>query len=214
MRSTSPDSPRPDDITTRSRIRDTAIALFGQRGFAATTVRAIADEAGVSAALVIHHFGSKDALRQACDDHVVAMVVKDSATTSPAEEIRLRLSDFDTYRVWLDYMSRMLTEGSAAGDHLFDQLTDGTEEYLARGEADGSILPSSDRRMLAALLAAFGLATLVLERHIGRAIGEPGLTERAMKRIMLPSLEYSTHGIFSDDSLLTAARAAMSSPTP
>ena len=95
------------------------------------------------------------------------------------------------------------------GDHLFDQMTDGMEQYLADGEADGSILPSSDRRMLAALLATFGLATLVFERHIGRAIGEPGLTQRALQRMMLPALEYSTNGIFATDDMLTAAREAM-----
>ena len=202
----------PDDATTRSRIRDTAVLLFGQRGFAATTVRAIAEEAGVSAALVIHHFGTKDALRLACDEHVAHTVLGDSAGRSPAEisaQIQHRLTDFDTYRVSLDYMSRMLTEGSAFGDHLFDQMTDGMEQYLADGEADGSILPSSDRRMLAALLATFGLATLVFERHIGRAIGEPGLTQRALQRMMLPALEYSTNGIFATDDMLTAAREAM-----
>ncbi len=48
-----------DDATTRSRIRDAAVALFGRAGYAATSIRTIADEAGVSAALVIHHFGTK-----------------------------------------------------------------------------------------------------------------------------------------------------------
>jgi AcrR family transcriptional regulator len=207
----------PDDATTRSRIRDTAITLFGRQGFASTTIRAIAEQAGVSPGLVIHHFGSKDALRLACDEHVVQTVLGDSAGRAPAEiaaQIGHRLSDFDTYRVSLDYMSRMLTEGSVSGDHLFDQLTDGTEDYLAAGEADGSILPSSDRRMLAALLAAFGLATLVFERHIGRVIGEPGLTKAALQRLVIPSLEYSTNGIFANDDTLVAAREAMTNIAP
>ena len=32
------------------------------QGFAHTTVRSIAERAGVSAALILHHYGSKDAL--------------------------------------------------------------------------------------------------------------------------------------------------------
>ena len=58
-----------DDLTATARIRDAAIEQFGQHGFG-VGLRAIAKAAGVSAALVIHHFGSKDGLRKACDDYV------------------------------------------------------------------------------------------------------------------------------------------------
>ena len=57
-----------DDLTTSARIRDAAIAQFGAHGFN-TGVRAIATAAGVSPGLVIHHFGSKDGLRKACDEY-------------------------------------------------------------------------------------------------------------------------------------------------
>jgi AcrR family transcriptional regulator len=60
-----------DDLTTRARIRDAAIVLFGRDGFPATSVRAIATAAAVSPALVLHHFGSKDELRAACDTYIV-----------------------------------------------------------------------------------------------------------------------------------------------
>ena len=50
-----------DDRTAIARIRDAAIEQFGQHGFG-VGLRTIADAAGVSAALVIHHFGSKEAL--------------------------------------------------------------------------------------------------------------------------------------------------------
>ncbi len=58
-----------DDLTAAARIRDAAIEQFGDQGFG-VGLRSIAEAAGVSAALVIHHFGSKDGLRQACDDFV------------------------------------------------------------------------------------------------------------------------------------------------
>ena len=59
----------PEDRTAIARIRDAAIDQFGQKGFA-VGLRTIADAAGVSAALVIHHFGSKDGLRKVCDDYI------------------------------------------------------------------------------------------------------------------------------------------------
>ena len=64
---------RVDDQTTRARIRDAAIEVFGRDGFA-TGVRAIATAAGVSPGLVNHHFGSKNGLRQVCDGYVLDVV--------------------------------------------------------------------------------------------------------------------------------------------
>jgi AcrR family transcriptional regulator len=46
----------------REALRRAAQALFARDGFAATSVRAIAKEAGVDPTLVIRHFGSKEGL--------------------------------------------------------------------------------------------------------------------------------------------------------
>ncbi len=53
------------------RLRDAALALFGEQGYAATTVRAIAERAGVTAGLVVHHYGTKENLRAAVDRYVL-----------------------------------------------------------------------------------------------------------------------------------------------
>ena len=55
------------DLTARATIRNAALRLFGERGPDAVTVREIATQAGVSPALVLHHFGSKDGLRAEVD---------------------------------------------------------------------------------------------------------------------------------------------------
>ena len=57
------------DLTARAKIRNTALRLFAERGHEAVTVREIAAGAGVSPALVLHHFGSKAGLRAAVDEH-------------------------------------------------------------------------------------------------------------------------------------------------
>ncbi len=49
-------------IDTRERILDTAEALFGERGYAATSLRQIIAEAGVNLAAIHYHFGSKEHL--------------------------------------------------------------------------------------------------------------------------------------------------------
>lgn len=49
---------------TKSLVRATALRLFRERGYAATTMRAIAQEAGVSTGNAYYHFESKDHLVQ------------------------------------------------------------------------------------------------------------------------------------------------------
>ncbi len=50
---------------TKQRLLDAAEALFAERGFAATSLRAITAQAGVNLAAVNYHFHSKEALIQA-----------------------------------------------------------------------------------------------------------------------------------------------------
>ncbi|MYU32729.1 TetR family transcriptional regulator [Streptomyces sp. SID8358] len=54
--------PRQPAAVTRSAIFDAARELFGESGFDAVGIRAVAARAGVDAALVIRHFGSKEQL--------------------------------------------------------------------------------------------------------------------------------------------------------
>lgn len=56
---------RPDQgVSRREVILSEAAALFAKRGVAATTVRQIADEAGVLSGSLYHHFQSKEAIAQ------------------------------------------------------------------------------------------------------------------------------------------------------
>jgi AcrR family transcriptional regulator len=57
---------RPGSSDTREAIRDAARRQFVERGYEATTIRGIAAEAGVDPALVMHFYGSKEALFATC----------------------------------------------------------------------------------------------------------------------------------------------------
>ena len=60
--------------STKDRILDAAEALFGESGFAATSLRALTGQAGVNLAAVHYHFGSKEALLAAVLERRVAPV--------------------------------------------------------------------------------------------------------------------------------------------
>ncbi|WP_459968651.1 TetR/AcrR family transcriptional regulator [Mycobacterium sp. MUNTM1] len=56
------------DLTRKARIRATAMRLIARDGPQSLTIRETARTAGVSPALVIHHFGSKEGLMRAVSD--------------------------------------------------------------------------------------------------------------------------------------------------
>lgn len=59
---------RPGETRTKEAIAAAARRQFGRHGYADTTIRSIADEAGVDPALVLQFFGSKDRLFTASID--------------------------------------------------------------------------------------------------------------------------------------------------
>jgi TetR/AcrR family transcriptional regulator, cholesterol catabolism regulator len=55
---------------TRERILDTAIALFGERGFEACTMRDLATEVGIKAPAIYNHYASKEDVLAAAMEHI------------------------------------------------------------------------------------------------------------------------------------------------
>lgn len=162
------------DLTARARIRDAAIARFATAGVAATSVRAIAADAGVSAGLVIHHFGSKDALRVACDQHVAA-VIRDRKQRAAAAGAGLdpvaALRDAGDGPPLLRYLARTLVDGSPHVAELVDELVEDAVGYLGEGVTTGLVTPSDDPRGRAVVLTMWSLGSLVLHDHVERILG-------------------------------------------
>lgn len=200
-----------DDLTARARIRNAALALFGRHGVAKTSVRAIAESAGVSPALVIHHFGSKDGLREACDTYVVEDLIAKNRELSGADlngVMRQWLAEPERFRAAFDYLVRLILDGEEPGLALFAELVAGTEAILAKGESAGTVRRVDDPRTRAILVAAFGMMPLLLERHFGQLLQTDGLDAAALAKITVPSLDLLTNGLYTDDTYLTAAEAA------
>ncbi|MFZ5871946.1 MAG: TetR family transcriptional regulator, partial [Actinomycetota bacterium] len=62
---------RADDITAKARIRNAALELFARDGVEGTSLRAVAAAAGVTVGLIVHHYGTKEALREAVELAIV-----------------------------------------------------------------------------------------------------------------------------------------------
>src|SRR6202050_3185285 len=147
-----------DDLTAAARIRDAAIERFGEQGFTCGLL-SIAEAAGVSAALVIHHFGSKDGLRKACDDYVAeeirstkseAMNSSDPATWFAA------MAEIEEYAPLMAYLVRSMQTGGELARTFWRTMIDNAESYLDEGVTTGILKPSRDPAARSKYLAITG----------------------------------------------------------
>lgn len=199
-----------DDLTTTARIRDAAIRQFGEHGFG-TTVRAIAAEAGVSAGLVIHHFGSKDALRKACDDYIAEQIHGAKAETIQSSDPGTwlaQVAEIDEYAPMMAYLVRSMQAGGDLAKSFWTKMLENTEDFLEVGVRAGTIKPSRDPKARARFLGILsgGGFLLYLQLHHNPSDVRAVLRDYA-EDMMLPALELYTDGLMTDSTIYDAFRA-------
>lgn len=205
-----------DDRTARARIRDAAVSRFAAEGVAATSVRAIAAAAGVSAALVIHHFGTKQALRAACDEYVAATIrerKRAAMATGPGLDPLAALRGEGEDPPLLAYLARTLVDGSPGVAGLVDEMVSDAVGYMAEGVDSGVLRPTAYPFERAAVLTLWSLGALVLHEHVQRLLGVdltgPPDELAAAGAYFAPALE-----LFSDGLLTEAASARLRAAFP
>jgi TetR/AcrR family transcriptional regulator, regulator of cefoperazone and chloramphenicol sensitivity len=196
-----------DDLTALARIRDAAIDQVGQHGFS-VGLRAIAQAAGVSAALVIHHFGSKEGLLRACDEHIAAQIYEAKSESlraaDPSTWLR-QMAEIDSYAPMTAYLLRSLQSGSALAKEFWRRMIDNAEEYLEEGVRAGTLKPSRDPKARARFLGMNngGGLLLYLQMHDNPSDLRAVLRDYA-EDMMLPALELYSNGLMADSSMYEA----------
>jgi AcrR family transcriptional regulator len=191
------------DLTARARIRDAAIARFAADGVASTTVRAIAADAGVSPALVIHHFWSKDALRVACDQHVAGLIrerKRAAMNAGPGLDPLAALRESGQGPAVLRYLATTLVDGSPHVAQLLDEMIDDAVGYMEEGVATGMLRPTEDPRGRAVVLTIWSLGALALHEHLQRLLGVD-LTGDPAEALayFLPASEMLGRGVITEE---------------
>lgn len=201
------------DLTAEARIRSCAVGLFGRQGIRATTIRDVAQAAGVSPALVIHHFGSKDGLRQACDEWVLAQIVEEKSSAIDGDlnaGVSSAMGRLSTFTGLAEYIGASLTEGGPGADALFDQICEVTGAMLTDGVLP--VQPMADPDATVAAVVAYTTGAAILGSQIARRLGGTGLYDpEVYSRYGLAALELFTHGLLADDSILQAMKASIAS---
>jgi AcrR family transcriptional regulator len=196
-----------DDLTATARIRDAAIEQFGAHGFG-VGLRAIAEAAGVSAALVIHHFGSKDGLRKACDDYVAEEIRSDKSeamrSSDPATWFAA-MAEIESYAPMMAYLVRSMQTGGELAKMLWRNMIDNAESYLAEGVSSGILKASRDPAARARYLAITGGGGFLLYIQMHETPTDLRAVLRDYSRDMvLPALELYTDGLMTDSHMYDA----------
>lgn len=183
-----------EDRTSRAIIRDEALRLFAARNVDAVTVRDIAAASGVSPALVLRHYASKDGLRAAVDEHVVrlfeVMLAQATASdgTAPFDGRALpSLSEqvcryLPTGSPVPAYLARLLVDGGLEATALFARLFGLAQAALAGLVDAGAAVDGGDPSVRAAFLLANDLAVIMLRDRLREVLGVDPLSVDGLHR--------------------------------
>ncbi|MGA3183439.1 MAG: TetR/AcrR family transcriptional regulator [Candidatus Dormibacteria bacterium] len=203
------------DLSARAKIREAALGLFGTAGFG-VSLRTVAQAAGVSPGLVIHHFGSKDGLRAAVDESVLAVFLErfDALPKDlPADRLSRAMANVfsDVLGPNADirqYLRRCLLDETPAGTTIFDDMVAATRRGLELLERAGGIRADSDPEWRPFQVLSIVLGPLLMEPVMQRHIGEPAYAPEVVRRRTAANLDVLSRGLF------TTAVQAPDEPTP
>jgi AcrR family transcriptional regulator len=191
--------PEPDwrqrkKTATRDRIRASALRLFSEQGYDATTVEQIAAAAGVSHMTFFRYFPAKEdvALSDSYDPLIASHIAQTPATWPVIRRIRAVLTEglrqvYDADRDTLLAQNKLIVATPALRDRLWaDQIA--TQQLILQALSAGQddLRPSFETRVtVAACLAAATTAILTWVENDGTA-ELPDLVERAFDTLTHP----------------------------
>ena len=172
------------DLTAVARIRNAALLRFARDGFG-VGLRTIAADAGVTAGLIAHHFGSKDGLRRACDTEVLRLtqeVKRSSMYFGGPTDLMTQMSQVEEYIPATAYAMRSLMEGGELATTLMDLFVGDTVSYMSDAVKAGTVTPSHNEEARARYLLYAGFGALLL--FLRYEASEPGDIEAAVREFI------------------------------
>ena len=140
---------------SRERLLDAAAKIFRERGYVATTMRAIAKEAGIEAGSIYYHYGSKDDLISAVLDFGISALLQSlkqaietlPPKTSPRRRIELAINaHVSAILQYGDYMLAMRRVFGQVPDRIWKRHMSLRESY---GDLwNGLLLDAKQQRIL------------------------------------------------------------------
>lgn len=202
---------RDRDLTAKARIRNAAFTLIARHGVDAASVRRVAQQAGVSSSLVMHHFGSKQGVVEAVSSWVVTTIGEATRDTSrdtsdvaaPAEAHRRRWLHFERATknapLVAAYVRRMLLGDDPSGLHWFKRTVDDAAEHLIERAEMNMARPVADPRATAAMIVILGFAPVILRPQLEHALGLDFDDEHDRARWAAAQTELLSHALYPEE---------------
>lgn len=136
-----------EDLTAKARIRNAAMDLYAEYGEDRTSMRAIASAANVTVGLLVHHFGTKDRIRDAVEqlvvDYFAQAIAEVPAEGTPTEIAVARNAAveqmLESHPAVVNYLRRALLDPAGPRGTLLERLAELTRKELAKARAAGTI---------------------------------------------------------------------------
>lgn len=190
-----------EDRTGRARLRDAAIECFAAVGFDAS-VRTIAERAGVSAGLIRHHFGSKEALRAECDRAMLERYhnLKAAGLDSPPLSLFGEFFADEETGMLLVYILRSVRDGGAPGRAFLEQLVADATVTADLAVSRGIAVPSRDQPARVRYLVYQSVGAMIVQLSMRPDLELSDFTtvlREVVAETTLSTLEVFTEGVFT-----------------
>ncbi len=211
----------------RERILQEATRLMAAHGFDGTSLQAVADAVGVKKPSVLYHYPSKEELRRAVLEGVLARwgevlprLLMASAQTGLAkfdavttELVAFFAADPDRARLLLRELLDRPEGIAAAESQLVRPWVQVVATYVRKGQEAGQIRPEVDPEAYVLHVAGMALSALAVGGALGTTMG--GRRRGGVARRMVPELVRMARTSLFTDGYLThqAAKGAARKPT-
>ena len=179
-------------IDSREHLIEVATRVFAREGFTGTSLRMIAVEAGVSAALLVHHFGSKQRLIQETIETTLGewMREKDHLAELPLSEAlgHWPQTAQDGHQK-LAFFKQVMLSGGKPAQLLLERMHFEAKERLTMMTKTGVMRDVADIETAALLLAVYGMAPLILSDSIKKILGGEVTDPEISEKLARSSLE-------------------------
>jgi AcrR family transcriptional regulator len=180
---------------------EVATSAFARDGIAATSLRAIAKEAGVSPALVVHHFGSREKLIEDCIIKALGLWVSEKqefVDVSLSTALAKWQGAIAEHGAKLQFFRQVLIAGGEPANILFSRMVKESEMMIQAQIDKGQMRKAENIPDLALLMTLHGLAPLIMQDQVNNHLGGNFLEPELGSRLAGANLEIYRRGIYKN----------------
>jgi AcrR family transcriptional regulator len=187
--------------TSKERLIELATAVFARDGFEASSLRAIAREAAVSPALLVHHFGSRQELVEECISATLGQWMgtkKDLMAKPLSQSVAEWQNTVEEHGVELEFFRQVLIHGGPNATILFGQMVIEATQMVMEDIASGKMRDFQQPEDAALIMVLHGLAPLILKPQVDQVLGGNFLDPLIGMRLAKTNLEIYNHGVYTN----------------